>query len=40
MPEGTSIEEIERRLDQMIAEKEAAEKSAEGVDNSENSGII
>ena len=40
MLEGTSIEEIEQRLDQMIAEKEAAENSSEGVDNSENSGII
>ena len=40
MLEGTSIDEIEQRLDMMIEEQEAAENSAEGVDNSENSGII
>ena len=43
MLEGTSIEEIEQRLDQMIAEREqigTTENSAESVDNSENSGIM
>ncbi len=43
MLEGTSIEEIEQRLDQMIAEREqigTTDNSAEGVDKSENGGII
>ena len=43
MLEGTSIEEIEQRLDQMIAEREqigTTENSAESVDNSDNRGII
>lgn len=40
MLEGTSIEELEQRLDMMIEEKEAVENSSEGVDNSENSGIL
>ena len=43
MLEGTSIEEIEQRLDQMIAEREqigTTDNSAESVDNPENSGII
>ena len=38
-----SIEDIEQRLDQMIAEREqigTTENSAEGVDNSDNRGII
>ncbi len=43
MLEGTSIEDIEQRLDQMIAEREqigTTENSAESVDNSDNRGII
>lgn len=43
MLDGTSIEEIEQRLDQMIAEREQIEttdNSAESVDNSDNRGII
>ena len=43
MLEGTSIEEIEQRLDQMITEREqigTTENSAESVDNFDNRGII
>lgn len=43
MLEGTSIEDIEQRLGQMIAEREqigTTDNSAEGVDNSDNRGII